>query len=403
MKKDNAEKPRRRKGQGSITKKENGTYLGRIKVAGYDPYSCTGTSRKEVERKLEEFRLRTLKKEVVAQKITVNAYIEKWLENVKKPTLKPASYDRLERTYQNHIMRSPVGRSQLGGLTPRDIQQLINQKSESLSYSSIKKIYELLNGCLSYAVASRELDYNPILTVRLPKEENLMKRTKQMQIFTPEELERIEDVAKITYLSGEPRYKYANFFILLANTGLRCGEGLALRWEDVDLNQKLIHVRQNASVVKDRSEDADKKYKVIVTSVKTRSGNRTVPCNEKAMHALLWYKQYQEDHRIKSEYVICNDDGNMVRQKSLPKSFKAVLNAAEVPYKNIHSLRHTFASSMIEAGVDIKLVSILLGHASVRISYDTYVHSNLAQARDAVNLLNKKDVKRENGYEDSKE
>lgn len=390
MTKDSVSKTRRRKGQGSITKKENGTYLGRIKVAGYDPYSCTGTSRKEVERKLEEFRLRTLKKEVVAQKITVNAYIEKWLENVKKPTLKPASYDRLERTYLNHIMRSPVGRSQLGGLTSRDIQELINEKSETLSYSSLKKIYELLNGCLSYAVAGRELDYNPILTVRLPKEENLKKRTKQMEIFTEEELERIEEVAKVTYNSGEPRYRYANFFILLANTGLRCGEGLALRWQDVDLEQKMIHVKQNASVVKDRSEDAETKYKVIVTSVKTRSGNRTVPCNEKAMRALLWYKKYQESHRIKSEYVICNDAGGMVRQKSLPKSFKAVLNAAEVPYKNIHSLRHSFASSMVAGGADIKLVAVLLGHASTRTAHDTYVHSDMATAVEAVNKLYKK-------------
>lgn len=388
MERDRRGKLRRRKGQGSITKKENGTYLGRIKIAGYDPYSCVGTSRKEIEKKLEEFRVRTLKKEVVAQKISVNAYIENWLQNVKQPTLKPASYDRLERTYQNHIMNSLVGRSQLGNLTSRDIQKLINEKSENLSYSSIKKIYELLNGCLSYAVAARELEFNPILTVRLPKEENLMKQTKQMQIFTTEELERIEKVAGLTYNSGEPRYRYANFFLLLANTGLRCGEGLALRWENVDIDRKLIYVKENASVVKDRSEHAETKYKIIVTTVKTKSGNRIVPCNEKAMNAILWYKQYQEQHHIQSDYIICNKHGGLVSQKCLPKHFKAVLTAANVPYKNIHALRHSFASAMINAGNDIKLTSSLLGHSSVRITYDTYVHSDLEQAIEAVNSLN---------------
>lgn len=99
---------RRRKGAGSITKKVNGTYLGRISISGYEPYSCTGTSKKEVEKKLEDFRIRTLKQEVIPQRIFVNAYIESWLENVKKPSLKASSYDRLERTYLTQIKHSQV-------------------------------------------------------------------------------------------------------------------------------------------------------------------------------------------------------------------------------------------------------------------------------------------------------
>ena len=379
---------RRRKGAGSITKKVNGTYLGRISISGYEPYSCTGTSKKEVEKKLEDFRIRTLKQEVIPQRIFVNAYIESWLENVKKPSLKASSYDRLERTYLTQIKHSQVGRCQLGNITAKDIQRLLNDKSQTLSYSSIKKIYELLNGCFEYAVVSRAMNYNPVYAVQMPKKENIVKETKQMEVFTNDELMRIEQVAGILYQSGEVRYKHAWFFILLANTGLRAGEAIALTWDNVDLEKGFIYVRQNASVVQERSHDSEKRYKVIITTVKTKNGERVVPCNTKAKQALEWLKNYQETHRIKSNYVVCNDKGELLSQQTLPKILKAILKAADVPYRSVHSFRHTFATNLIQAGVDVKVVSQLLGHSSVKITYDTYVHVGVDSAIDAVSRLN---------------
>lgn len=379
---------RRRKGQGSITRKENGTYLGRITVSGYEPYSCVGATKKEVEKKLEEFRIRTLRKEVIPKQISVSDYIENWLENVKKPALKPASFDRLEGTYNNHIRNTQVGRSQMGNIRAMDIQKLINEESRTLSYSSLKKIYELLNDCLGYAVISRELDFNPMQAVCMPKQENLSKPTKQIQIYSRDELIRMEEAVRITYATGESRFKHAALFVLIANTGLREGEAVALTWKDVDFKRKLIHVRNNASCVKERDGATGKKYKVIITTVKTKNGNRTIPCNEKAMEALCWLQAYQNDHRIHSRYVDCNMDGDIIKPYTLPKIFKSILQAVDVQYKGIHSLRHTFATNLIMAGVDIKVVSQLLGHASVKITYDTYVHSSLDSAYAAVNKLN---------------
>ena len=379
---------RRRKGQGSISQKPNGTYIGRISIAGYDPYSCTGSTKKEVEKKLEEFRIRTLKKEVVPQKILVSTYIEHWLKDVKMPSLKASAYDRLERTYENYIRKSAVGRSQMGNLTSMDIQKLINEKSQSYSYSTVKKIYGLLNECMNYAVVSRNLDFNPVLAVKMPKRENMGKKTKTIQVFSEEELKKIEAVASIKYQSGEVRYKHVNLFILMANTGLRAGEAIALTWSNVDFANCRIYVRQNASCIKSRSENAEKKYEVILTSVKTQNGNRVIPCNEKAMEALLWLKKYQEDHKIQSEFVDCNEKGEILKQQTLPKILGKILKAADVPYRNVHSFRHTFATNLIAKGVDVKIVSQLLGHASVKITYDTYVHVKLDSAIDAVNLLN---------------
>lgn len=379
-------KKRRKKGAGSIMRKANGTYLGRIAISGYEPFSCTGATKKEVERKLEEFKIRTLKKEVIPQKIFVNTYIEKWMETVKRPSLKAASFDRLERTYLTQIKDSRVGRCQLGNITSIDVQGLINEKSRTLSYSSLKKIYELLNGCFEYAVICREMDFNPVRAVQMPKKENLNKKEKQMGVFSKEELTRIENVAAITYQSGEVRYRHTWFFLLLANTGLRAGEAIALRWDNIDLDKGFIHVKQNASVVKCR-DGKENKYQVVITTVKTKTGNRIVPCNEKALQALRALQDYQKSHHIHSDYVDCNDKGELLSQQTLPKILKAILKAADVPYRSVHSFRHTFATNLIQAGVDVKVVSQLLGHSSVKITYDTYVHMGVDRAIEAVKRI----------------
>ena len=327
-----------------------------------------------------------MKREVIPQRIFVSAYIEKWLETVKRPSLKAASFDRLERTYITQIKNSQVGRCQLGNIKSMDIQWLINEKSEILSYSSLKKIYELLNGCFEYAVICRDMDFNPVRAVQMPKKENMKKKEKQMEVFSKEELTKIENVAAITYQSGEARYKHTWLFILLANTGLRAGEAIALRWDNVDFEKRLNYVRQNASLVKCRNGEA-KKYEVILTTVKTKTGNRVVPCNEKALQALRALHNYQKLHHIDSVYVDCNDRGELLSQQTLPKILRAILIAANVPYRSVHAFRHTFATNLVGSGVDVKVVSQLLGHSSVKITYDTYVHMGVDHAIEAVKRI----------------
>jgi len=382
------ENKRRRKGDGSISRLPTGKYRGRISLDG-QVHSCIGNSEAEVKKKLAELRKSSIREEVIPERLFVGAFIEKWMEEVKKPALKPASYDRLERTYEKQIKKSRVARCQLGNITPMDIQRLINELAKTLSYSSIKKVYELLNSCFEYAVASRQMSYNPVKAVQMPKEENLLKRTKIMPVFTPAELEKIENLKKSNSEEILSRMKYVFLFQLLANTGCRIGEALALTWENVDLHSALIQIKQSIARVKNRSEQSEQKYQVLVTSVKTKQGNRTIPCNDKAMEALLWLKKYQMEHGLESDFVICNETGGPLSQHNLPRNLRVILNAAEVPYKNIHAFRHAFATNLIEAGADVKTVSYLMGHASVKITMDTYVHASLDRAIDAVGKLGK--------------
>lgn len=380
---------RRKKGTGNIEKKSNGTYLGKLRVSGYDTFYYTGTSEKEVQKKLNEFYILTQRKEIVPQRQTVNAYIETWLSTIKKPSLKPASFDRLERTFEKQIKNTNVGRSQLGNLTTMEIQQLINSYTKTLSYSSLKKVFMLLNECLVYAVTVRDLGYNPADGVKLPKRENLVIKTKEIHILSVEDLNKLEEAQYSTYSSGQLRFRYAPAYILIAHTGLRSGEALALTWDKVDFIRSTITVSQNASRIKNRNANGicQEGSRQIITSTKTQTGSRTIPLNKKALNALNMLKEQQTKQGIETDFVIATSSGKMVVQNSFYRIFQNMQKSLGIQPVSVHALRHTFASNLIKANIDVKVVSQLLGHSSVKITYDTYVHTDIKRAASAVMVL----------------
>lgn len=376
---------RRHKGQGSIFPRENGTYQCRITVGGRQ-ISFIVNSRREGEKRLREISKDAAAGAMPGSNERVREAMEEWLK-IKQSSLKPTSFDRLEQTYTIHIKDSLVGRSQLSGLGTEDIQRLINDVASRYGFSSVKKVRDLIREFLTYEVGMRKIPFNPSVLVELPHPENVAKPFKNQDVFTTEELERIEALMDERYeTTGEPKYRHAALFVLLANTGLRAGEALALQWKDVDLESPIrtVFVHSNATVVRNREDGAVTKQKLIVGSVKTRHGVRTVPLNDTAQKALKWLRTYQEDHGIDTGYIECNDRGDMLAQSTLPKILKRVLEAANVPYRSVHTFRHTAATRMIEAGVDVKVVSSILGHSSVSITYDLYVHPSLEASNEAV-------------------
>ena len=132
MESHSSKNTRRQKGSGTIEKKPNGKYLGKLRVSGYDTFYYTGKTEKEVQKKLNQFKSMTEREEIIPRKQTVNSYIKNWLMTVKKPTMKPASFDRLERTFEKQIENTRVGRSQLGTLTTLEIQTLLNSYARTL-------------------------------------------------------------------------------------------------------------------------------------------------------------------------------------------------------------------------------------------------------------------------------
>lgn len=375
-------------GDGSISQRKDGSWTARIFLGksadGKQKIKAIyGKTEKEVKKKMKEFKDEMIKYDNTnLPKLTVSDIINDWLKT-KRYEVKPSSFDRIERTVNNLILPR-IGFAQATSLTPNNIQNLLNDLAdEGYSYSAIKKVYEALNAPLKIAVIRDQLRKNPCETVIIPK--NTFDKEGDVEFYNEEQVKQITDAALEQYSNGEYIYKHGRGLIILLNTGMRIGELLALKWENVNFDKKTIRVAETRGTVIDRDrKDDEKKYKSVDLSTKTKAGTRIIPMNKKAEEALLYFKSL----KYKSPYVLANGDNSVIPYKNLQKAMKHILEKTNINYGSLHALRHTFATRLFKRGVEVKVVSELLGHSSVKITYDTYIHVIKEQKVEAINILN---------------
>jgi integrase len=247
---------RRSPGEGNISKRSDSYWTARIQVGKKESgkpkiKAFYGTTRKEVAEKLVDYREMTRIGCDGNDLPDFDKYIKNWLYNVKLNELKASSFDRLENTINSHIIPE-IGHLKTNMLNDFTIQvELINKKSKELSYSSLKKIYDALNACFKYAVARRDLRFNPMNTVTMPSKSNFI--SKETVIFTEEEVKQLTGAANTRFGNGELRYKNGWAFVLMIYTGLRMGEMLALKWQDYDEGTRTLTIKKNVALVKNRT------------------------------------------------------------------------------------------------------------------------------------------------------
>ena len=382
---------RREKGTGTIYK-HNDRYYGKINLGrkadgSNNIKNFSGKSEADVKKQIREF---NLNRDDVEQNdvscMTLEEYISEWLKTYKHPDLKASSYDRLEKTVKTYIIPN-LGYIQLSQIGSDDIQEYLNNLSKNdkmLSMSSIKKIYDAMNGCFKHALIKGDISSNPMLLVKIPSKFKELPK-KEIRVFSEKEVSLIQEELNRKYSSGTPVYQYGDVFTIMLNTGVRMGEAVGLKWNDYDEDNRQIHVRRNVQIVRkrNRSGDAEQGYRMLEQSTKTYSGNRIIDLNNNANAAI---KKFKEKNN-KSENIICNSKGEPLSPKQLERTFYRILKNVGIPKTGLHSLRHTFASTMFLHGVDVKTVSKILGHANVSITYNTYIHIIEKQKVDAVKIL----------------
>ena len=319
-----------------------------------------------------------------ATKSYLEDFLDDYLFNVKKSVLKPSSFDRDVRT--GNLIKKYIGNYTIEQLTAPFIQtELINKlKDDDYSYSTIHKVYVLLNECLQYAVDTDKISKNPCKLVKQPPRK--MFDTKEIRWLSEEEIQTFKGQAVSTYKNGKTRYIYGLPVTLIIYTGLRCGELAALKWSDIDFENKTINIRKNIVTAYDYEDANNKKLRIqLQESTKTSKG-RKIPLIKNAENILNDIKsQYDE---INPDGFVINNSDKMVTVSTLSDSYTNIANGAEIENPlGIHTLRHTFASLLIKKGVDIKIVSEILGHKDVSFTYNIYVHILEEQKTYAMKLL----------------
>lgn len=242
------------------------------------------------------------------------------------------------------------------------------KKGNGLSAKTVSDILSLIRNILQFAVQKG-------MTISCDAHSIHVKRqTKEMRV-----LSRSEQGKLCQYLFSD--LDSCNMGILLCLfTGLRIGEICALRWEDISFSEKTIHVHQTLQRIQDRTGGSTK-TRVVITTPKSACSIRTIPIPDDLIRLFMSYKSSP------SGYFLTNSEQKHLEPRTMQNHFKKALQKSEVDPANYHSLRHTFATRCIELGFDVKSLSEILGHASVNITMNRYVHPSMELKKENMQRL----------------
>lgn len=291
------------------------------------------------------------------QALSLASYIGERMNTFKVYSVKQSTYDRLI-TSVKALEGFEIASMPIDEITSIDIQKYVNELAGSgYGLSTIKKQMRIVTAPLKQAAALRQIPANPAVGIQLPARTNIQKREQMAEAYSPEEQERL-----LRVLNSGSRRGYAAIALMM-ETGLCVGEALALRWRDVQISRKRLSVRSTVVRL------ANKKQSFVQESAKSESSNRTIPLTPNAIDILSRLAREAE-----SEWVFTNEDGQRFSYEALRYQTRRACAEANVEYRGEHVFRHTFATNCYYKGVDVKILSRLLGHTDTTITYNIYVH-----------------------------
>ncbi len=365
-------------GEGSIVKRNDGRYMGRYTLDG-KRYAIYGNTFEEVRVKLTEVLARKDKGVHIATSgYTLSQWLREWLEIYALPTVKQSTYVSYESYVRLHL--EPVlGTIKLASLSVEQFQRFFNQKQKSLSPKSLRNIYNMLHNCLEQAIISGYLQCNHLLGVKLPSVTK-----KEITILSVKEQKDLHSAANASSTLA------AFGIIFTLSTGIRLGELLGLQWGDVDYTNHTIHIRRTVGRLLKVDEsgkliqkkDGTQTTEIVTRTPKSVNAQRTIPLFSEVWNDLMIYRDKQKALLNKldisltpSAPIFATPLGIVYEPRTYEDLFKRTLKEANLPNINFHALRHTFATRALEAGMDIKVLSSILGHAQASTTLNLYAHA----------------------------
>lgn len=276
---------------------------------------------------------------------------EEWLK-YKKNTVKKSTYYNYSYSVEKYLYPKFADQD----ITQiKDYNDFIEKLTDTLAPKTVRDIITKLKEIINFYEEEHNTKLN-IKKMSLPK-----MNKKEIQILSNKEKQKLEK-----YCIEQNSLKSLGILICL-NTGLRIGEVCALRWENIDFESKKIHIEKTIERIYSKEEN---KTIVIIDTPKSITSVRTIPINSKLYNIL---KQIRGKSK-KTDFVLTGSSEHYVEPRNYQYHFKEILKRSKVKKYKFHTLRHTFATNCIEAGMDIKSLSEILGHADVSITLNIYVH-----------------------------
>lgn len=363
----------------NIYKRKDGRWEGRYmkghKPSGQPVYGYVyAHSYKEAKEKLKQAASETVqfsKRKIPG--LTLSEMSDLWLES-KKARVKESTYNKYRNILHTYLIPN-LGMLSACDLTPARINELVNllltlggQHGTGLSEKTVADTISVLRSVIQYAANlgyTCSFDPQAVRVRQHPRELRILSRRDQAELYA--------------YLYKNPTYYNVAILICLL-TGLRVGEVCALCWEDISFSEHTIYVHKTVQRIQDNASP-DRKTKVVITAPKSASGKRRIPIPQN-LEAVL-----RNMDSAKSGFVLSADGVGLTEPRVLQYHFKRVLKNLGMEEVNFHILRHTFATSCIELGFDVKSLSEILGHANVSITMNKYVHPSMSLKHENMQRL----------------
>lgn len=313
------------------------------------------------------------------ENITVEEWIRIW-QKEHRDFIKESTFATYSVAIENHILPHFAGKK-LSQISHEDNQEfilLLSRKRRKdgkgyLSAKAVKDITALWLGILGKAEQKGYLNIGKI-RYQFPHPNGLEGPTSAENCLTLQ-----EEFEIMSCLKKETSLKSLGVMLALT-TGMRIGEICALQWNCVDLENKMVRVKQTLQRIYTKENGAGKS-KVIVSAPKSVKSNRYIPLPEKCIFIL---KKYEKEP---DAYLLTGKADKFIEPRTLREYYNRLMEENETKYVTFHGLRHTFATRLVESGCDYKTISELLGHADISTTFRTYIHSDMRKKREFVDKI----------------
>lgn len=379
--------------EGSLIIKGN-YYYAKFRVNGKQKMLATkvpvkGNNKRKAERVLKELIAKYEGLNLENENVLFTAFLDKWLQSV-KPILKPATWESYDKTVSGKIKPYFEQKNyKFKDMKPETFTEyfvFLAQQGKSkgkggLSYKTVKNIRGVLSSAYEYAIENSYIKDNLVLKSRMPSFAHSIKSD------VPEY--SAEQVRKLLLFAKENDSHIYIFLLLALYTGLRKGELLALTWDDVDYDKKLLRVNKSRT-------GSRKAITTQVTTPKTESSNRKIPLSDTVLEALKAEKKRQDEHAEilgkgydkSSSFIIRTVLGKpYVNLSAINRVVNRLTEKAGLPHCTIHGFRHSVASILDDNGVPIQDISVLLGHESVQTTERIYINRRKTAKAETIETL----------------